>query len=292
MSLNDIKKLIQLKFLFVVRKEEDFSILSTFHVSAMRIAVLFSFFFLLVFGLAILSTKTVLKSWFDPAYIQLTNNSRILQLTDQVDSLLQEVTRKDQFIENFQLIIKGDAGKVHEEVRENKLKAGEDRTQQLISQELSNGTKRILEEFQQTQPSEPFRSSNTSGVSAVLGSTVLFRPIKGVISAPFNPVIHHFGVDVLTKDDSPVQAIADGTVIISNWTLNTGYVIGIQHRGELISLYKHNSVLLKEVGEIVRSGEIIAIVGNSGEMTTGAHLHFELWYKGSALNPQQFINFD
>lgn len=291
MSMNDIKKLIQLKFLFVVRKEEDFSILSTFHVSAIRIAVLFFFFFLLVFGLAILSTKTILKSWFDPAYMQLSNNSKILKLTDEVDSLLQEVNRKEQFIENFQSIISGEAGKVHE-IPENRLKPVEDRTQNLLNQELSKGSKRILEEFQQSQLKEPSKSSKNSDVVAVLGTSILFRPIKGIVSAPFNPLINHFGVDVLAKDNEPVQAIADGTVIVSNWTLNTGYVIGIQHRGELISFYKHNSVLLKDIGETVRSGEIISIVGNSGEMTTGTHLHFELWYKGSALNPQQFINFD
>ena len=91
--------------------------------------------------------------------------------------------------------------------------------------------------------------------------------------------------------NTPVKCIADGTVIIASWTQDSGYVIGVQHRGNIISLYKHNAELLKKVGSFVNAGEIISIVGNSGEMTDGPHLHFELWYNGNPLNPEEFVTF-
>jgi murein DD-endopeptidase MepM/ murein hydrolase activator NlpD len=97
---------------------------------------------------------------------------------------------------------------------------------------------------------------------------------------------------VVAAENEPVKAIADGTIIFASWTLETGYVVGVQHSNELISIYKHNSVILKSVGDPVRGGEIVSIIGNTGEQTTGQHLHLEIWYKGNPLDPQEFITFD
>jgi murein DD-endopeptidase MepM/ murein hydrolase activator NlpD len=113
-----------------------------------------------------------------------------------------------------------------------------------------------------------------------------------VLTAGFDPQNNHYGVDIVAKENEPVKTITDGTVILATWTLETGYIISIQHSNELISIYKHNSVLLKKIGDVVRGGEIISIIGNTGELTSGQHLHFELWYKGTPLNPQKFITFD
>ena len=135
-------------------------------------------------------------------------------------------------------------------------------------------------------------SSPRNFVPISFTETYFFPPINGVVISPFEPQENHFGVDIVANENEPVKAIAAGTVILSSWTLETGYVIGIQHSNELVSFYKHNSVLLKTVGDIIRGGEIISIIGNTGELTTGQHLHFELWYKGSPLNPQEFITFN
>ena len=99
------------------------------------------------------------------------------------------------------------------------------------------------------------------------------------------------GVDVVAKANEPIKCITDGTVIFSSWTQDSGYVIVVQHRGNLISTYKHNAQLLKKVGTFDNAGEIIAIVGNSGELTNGPHLHFELRYNGNSLNPEEFVTF-
>jgi murein DD-endopeptidase MepM/ murein hydrolase activator NlpD len=98
-------------------------------------------------------------------------------------------------------------------------------------------------------------------------------------------------VDVVAKKDEPVKCVADGTVILSSWTNDTGHIIAIQHQGNLISVYKHNSVLLKKAGNFVRAGEIISVIGNSGELTTGPHLHFELWHNSNPVNPEIFVSF-
>ena len=124
-----------------------------------------------------------------------------------------------------------------------------------------------------------------------LRETYFFSPITGYISAAFDPQNEHFGIDVVSKKDEPVKCIADGTVIFATWTQEAGNVIAIQHQANLISVYKHNSTLAKKMGSFVSAGEIIAIIGNTGELTSGPHLHFELWYNGNAVNPEEFITF-
>ncbi|MCB0655204.1 MAG: M23 family metallopeptidase [Saprospiraceae bacterium] len=116
-------------------------------------------------------------------------------------------------------------------------------------------------------------------------------PVNGEISAPFMPDKAHFGVDVLAPKNTPIRATMDGFVIASDWTLETGFTIGIQHSNNLISFYKHNSVLLKKVGESVKAGEAIAIIGNTGTLSDGPHLHFELWQSGKPINPADYIKF-
>lgn len=107
----------------------------------------------------------------------------------------------------------------------------------------------------------------------------------------FNAKSEHFGVDLVAPKNEAIKATLDGTVIFAEWTLETGYVIEIQHTNNLISVYKHNSVLHKKQGDKVNAGDVIAIVGNSGELSTGPHLHFELWYNGIPINPQEYIMF-
>ncbi len=121
---------------------------------------------------------------------------------------------------------------------------------------------------------------------------VFFAPISGNISQLFNSENKHFAIDVVAKIGTPVKAAADGTVIFSEWTTETGYVIILKHANNFISVYKHNGSLLKKQGDLVQSGEAIASIGSSGELTTGPHLHFELWSDGYAVNPSNYIDFE
>jgi murein DD-endopeptidase MepM/ murein hydrolase activator NlpD len=126
---------------------------------------------------------------------------------------------------------------------------------------------------------------------STLNDYFFFAPLKGVITNGFNPASNHYGVDITSKENDAVKATLDGTVVLSTWTLATGNVIIIQHKDNIISVYEHNSVLMKKAGDQVKAGDVIAIVGNSGELTTGPHLHFELWYQGSPVNPIDYVTF-
>ncbi|WBX77017.1 M23 family metallopeptidase [Tenacibaculum ovolyticum] len=120
---------------------------------------------------------------------------------------------------------------------------------------------------------------------------VFFSPLTGTVSQAFNMNDKHYALDIVAKTGTPVKTIADGTVILAEWTAETGYVITIQHPNKFISVYKHNGSLLKQQGDVVKSGEAIASVGSTGELTTGAHLHFELWNNGFPVNPTDYIDF-
>jgi len=118
-----------------------------------------------------------------------------------------------------------------------------------------------------------------------------FTPLNGLVSAKYDPVIDHLATDIVSKDDQTVKSVLEGTVVLSSWTPETGHVLAVQHANNLLSIYKHNSVLLKKVGNFVDAGEAIAMVGNSGEFTSGPHLHFELWHNGIALNAEDYMVF-
>jgi murein DD-endopeptidase MepM/ murein hydrolase activator NlpD len=120
---------------------------------------------------------------------------------------------------------------------------------------------------------------------------ILFPPVNGSISEDYNLEEKHFAVDVVVPVNTPVKATADGTVIFAEWTIETGYVVIIEHNQELISVYKHNNSITKSQGDLVKSGEVIAMSGNTGELSTGPHLHFELWNNGYPVNPTNFIEF-
>jgi len=120
----------------------------------------------------------------------------------------------------------------------------------------------------------------------------LFPPVKGSISDPYSIEDKHYAVDVVTSRNAPIKSIADGRVIFAEWTAETGYVIIIKHSYGLISAYKHNASISKSQGDMVRAGEVIATAGNTGELTTGPHVHFELWNEGNPVDPSEYIDFN
>ncbi len=137
----------------------------------------------------------------------------------------------------------------------------------------------------------PVRAILTGNHSNSVAQQYFVPPLKGYITDSFRPEGQHFGIDVTAPRKTPVQSVLSGTVFISEETLETGRVIAIQHKNNLVSVYKHNSYLLKEVGDYVKSGEAVAIIGNTGESSDGPHLHFELWHNNKPVDPADYINF-
>lgn len=201
-----------------------------------------------------------------------------------LDSLENELRIREQFMNNFRDIIAGREPRSIEypsdsNIRIDDIRFTRSRQDSLLREQIEG------EEQLNLNPSEHRLLTGHPAAPHFL------PPTKGLIINRFNPEQNHYGVDMVTEIDQPVLAVMDGTVTFANWTLETGYVIQIQHENNYLSLYKHNAELLKRVGEYVSAGEAIAIVGNSGELTTGPHLHFELWQNGSPLNPESHILF-
>jgi murein DD-endopeptidase MepM/ murein hydrolase activator NlpD len=244
--------------------------------------------FIVLFVAGLYLAQTLLARWFDPRFEQMLVRQELFTLANKVDSLALEVDRKEQFIVNMQRVLRGDTSAFTDPV----------------SLRTTTATSAVRAEMLQLNPADSqfrknFESSDLALISLTSSSSryrelqeiFFFTPINGLISDGFDVKKGHYGVDIVAKTNEPVKNIADGTVIFASWTQDAGYVMMIQHKGNLISVYKHNAELYKKTGTFVYAGEIIAIVGNSGELTNGPHLHFELWYNGNPLNPEEFITF-
>lgn len=274
------------RYQLIIRNEENFAEKTSLGFTYSKL-ILFSFLlFIAVFSMSLFLVETVLEKWFDPKYEQMVLNQQLYGLALKVDSLALEVDRKDRFIANFQRVLSGDTSDFHDPAE---ILRGE-------SLPLSRRSDLRLEPTD-TAFRRDFEKSDLSLISLAnakkqaLHEAFFFSPITGFISDRYNVKKGHYGVDIVTKTNEPVKCIADGTVLFSSWTQDAGYVVMIQHSANLISVYKHNAELYKKVGTFVNAGEIIALVGNSGELTNGPHLHFELWYNGNSLNPEEFVTF-
>ena len=270
-------------FLKLVREtnlEEVFSIrVSRFSISlSFGISTLF-----LIVSIISLIAFTPLRE-FIPGYPDDKLRQLIVHNSLMVDSLEQELVLRDQYFTSIKNIMDGkDPESYHNPLDTFQNYEGIDFS---ISKEDSILREKVASE-------ELYSISNSGEVKQNddLGQIYFYTPVKGIITASFDASKNHYGTDIVAKPNQAVFACLSGTVISSSWSLEYGYVIQIQHESNLISAYKHNSELLKKTGSIVKAGEPIAIIGNSGELTTGPHLHFELWHSGKALDPEEYINF-
>ena len=276
------------RYLLIIRNEENFAEKTTFSFTYAKVILLFVTLFILLMALCLFLVNTLLAQWFDPRHAQMEANKRLYELSVKVDSLAQEVDEKDRFILNFQRVLSGDTSDVFNSYERNMASETGDGSREVNMAKLSEIDSQFRQEFEQTDLS---LMNFTNVTYNELQELFFFSPLSGLVSAPYNLKEGHYGVDVVAKKNEPVKCVADGTVIMSSWTQDSGYVIAVQHRGNLISVYKHNAELLKKVGNFVNAGEIVAIIGNTGELTDGPHLHFELWYNGNSVNPEEFVTF-
>jgi murein DD-endopeptidase MepM/ murein hydrolase activator NlpD len=273
------------RYQLIIRSDENFAERTSFGFTYSKVILFSVIMFTVLFGLSLVMTKTILARWFDPKHEQLIMNQKLNELADIVDSLAKEDEKKERFIQNFNRVLSGDT--THRDIN---VALGSE------AQPFTKPASLKADPADSTFRKEYEKSGLTlislaSARNRELEGTFFYAPVTGIISDPYNIKKNHLGVDIVTNANEPVKCIADGTVIFSSWTQDSGYVIMIQHRGNVISAYKHNAQLLKKVGNFVNAGEIISIVGNSGELTNGPHLHFELWYNGNSINPEEFINF-
>lgn len=274
------------RYQLVIRNEENLAEKTTFGFTYAKVLVFSVVMFVFIFLMSLFLSETLLAKWFDPRHAQMEANKKLYELAVKVDSLALEVDRKDQFILNFQRILSGDTSGAFVDPAQSL--TSERQVRIVGSMNPASSDSLFRQEFEKSQLASVTLTSNKYDE---LQQVFFFTPITGFISDHYDVKRDHFGIDVVAKKNEPVKCIADGAVIMASWTQDSGYVIAVQHTGNLISVYKHNAELLKKVGTFVNAGEIISIVGNSGEMTDGPHLHFELWYNGSSLNPEEFVTF-
>lgn len=271
----------------VIRNEDNLEEKSRFGFTYAKLLVFSIVVFIILFVGSLYLAQTLLAKWFDPRYAQRETDKKLYQLALKVDSLALEEGNKEQFIKNFKRVFNGDTANTFADPA-GALKGQDKPVKTVSSMKLAPADSQFRKDFEQSELS---LISLASTKYRELRETFFFTPITGFISDRYDVKKGHYGVDIVAKKNEPVKCIADGTVIMASWTQDAGYVIAIQHRGNLISVYKHNAQYLKKVGNFVNAGEIISIVGNSGEMTDGPHLHFELWFNGNSLNPEEFVTF-
>lgn len=262
--------------------EEVWRIRLTRYNAFLLIAVLIIF---IIGATASLIAFTNLKE-FIPGYPDVTMRRNILMSAIRLDSLDRELALRDIYFNNLNSIISG------KQPAEMSVRQDSTLNYKAISFSTSSQDSALRikveneERFNLTlSPSATESFSNIAGLH-------FFPPIKGIISGKYDVRTKHFGTDIVTKPRALVSAALDGTVIFTGWTMETGFVIEVQHPNDIVTIYKHNASLLKEAGDLVRAGEAISVVGDSGEMyTSGPHLHFEIWYKGNPLDPEKHVMF-
>jgi murein DD-endopeptidase MepM/ murein hydrolase activator NlpD len=232
------------------------------------------------FFLAILLITSTPLTEYVPGKATSEVQGEIIMLTIKSDSLLEVLKAQSYYLQNIKNIITGEKLITPEIKEKNDFK----NVNMNFERSINDSLLRVVVESNE-------RGVIQTNMKKTNDVPLFFAPINGIITDKFNASSKHFGLDLVAKEKARISAVLDGSVIFSDWTSGTGYVIGIQHKNNYLSIYKHNSVLLKSVGEFVNAGDPIAIIGSSGELSSGPHLHFELWLDGTPTNPEDYILF-
>ena len=270
------------KYRLVVLNENTFEERFSLKLSRLNVFVLGGFFSILLVILTIIFIAFTPIKEYIPGYESSQLKAEAVKLTFDAEALKQKLTILENYTIALQPVLTGKISS--EEIDSLQIQARQfviDESQLDASKEDSLFREKVDRETRFTL------LKNTKSSIKI----VFFAPLKGNISQEFDANSKHFAIDIASKKGNPIKAAADGTVIFSGWSVDTGYVIILKHNKDFISVYKHNGNLLKQQGDFVKSGEVIASVGSTGELTTGPHLHFELWKGGYAINPTNFIDF-
>jgi murein DD-endopeptidase MepM/ murein hydrolase activator NlpD len=283
---NKRKKLIKKlksRFRLTVLNENTFEEKLSYSLTPLNLIIMFGGM-LIVFGTLIylLVAFTPLKNYVIPDYAatEFREEARIARLT--ADSLLEVSRKNEKYFNDLRIVLAGGSlsnasDSIPLETQDASLNYAVSDVDEAMRQKLSEQDRFSIEAIDNEK-------ERRKGV-------ILFKPVNGTILSPFDPKAGHYGIDLVAPKDDPVKAVLDGTVIAASFTADDGNIVSIQHNNNIISVYKHNAVLLRKVGDRVKAGESIAFIGDSGENSEGPHLHFELWENGAPVNPALFMSF-
>ncbi len=280
----EIKRKLLHKYRLVILNESTFEEKISFKLNRLNVFVTGTLFIILLIGLTTLIIAFTPLREYIPGYSSTKLKRQATELTYKTDSLVTVLNYTNRYLENVRMVLRGDVenNQVNRDSLFEQYKLDPSTVDLTpIRQDL------LLREEVELEDKYNLFERNIENLG-----TLLFSPINGTLSEGFDPKNKHFAVDLVAPKDTPVKSIANGTVLFAEWTSETGYVIIIEHQDGFTSVYKHNGSLSKSQGDLVRAGEVIASIGNTGEFTTGPHLHFELWRKGKPVDPQNYIDFD
>ncbi|MCF8295249.1 MAG: M23 family metallopeptidase, partial [Bacteroidales bacterium] len=285
---NDIKERYSGHYLLRILKESTFEEIKVFRVTRKRMIFLgISSMIVLIVLTGTLIFFTPIRALI-PGYPSDEFRKQLIANNMLADSLQTELQLRDQYITNIKQIMTGD---IHTDYTDT-IELNQKYTSLDFPTSKEDSLLRMsVEEIEEQPPIEMPEEEGVYNLGGNLNLTHFFPPVKGYVTNSMNLSLNHFGTDIVTEPDMIVKSILDGVVILSTWSLEFGYTIYIQHENNLVSVYKHNAVLFKQSGVRVAAGDAIAVVGNTGELTSGPHLHFELWFNGTPLNPEEYINF-
>ena len=277
-----LKERLLNKYRLVVLNEETYEERISYRLNRLNIFLLTAFMALIIVITTIcLIAFTSIKEYI-PGYDSTALRTVATQNIERLDSLTFVMEKNQEFINSIGAVILGEA--TEEEFKKETVINRADISDLDFKTNLEDSLlRRIVEKEDRFNVLE----SASSKVKFVL-----FSPIYGEVTSPFDFGIKHLGTDIAASTNTPVKAVADGTIVLAEWTVETGFVVVVEHSFGLISIYKHNSTGLISQGDLVKAGQVLALSGNTGELSTGPHLHFELWSDGSPANPEDYISFE
>lgn len=287
---NRLKEKLHKKYRIVIYNNDTFEERMHFKLTRLNFfSIVVASIVLLIIITTYIIAFTPLKEYI-PGYTDVSLNRRVYEMEISADSLEMVFRQKDQYINNIKRIIMNDDF-IDDSVNSLLTKSTNTDFNNIIDVK-SKEDSIFRSRYEIETRNNLFNNRTINNSKEELGMVSFFQPINGTITNRFNRDEKHYGIDLVANYNDVIKATADGTVIYADWSVDNGYSIGIQHNGNLFSVYKHNSVLLKKEGDFVNAGDPIAILGNSGDLSTGPHIHFELWYNGTPLNPEDYISFD
>ena len=270
------------KYRLVILNEDTLEERVSFKLNRLNVYVLGGLFAITVIILTtLLIAFSPLKEYI-PGYSSTKLKKTAIKLEEEVAVYKKKLDEHEIYINNIKNIISG-------KIKDEEIKKETKKNNINLENVNVNAT---LEETEFREKIEEEEKYSTFKKATKKTEIVFFAPLKGKITQGFEPNDKHLAIDIAVPKETPVKAIADGTIIFANFTANTGHVIILEHKQGYLSVYKHNAILFKEQGELVKSGEIIATAGNTGHLTSGTHLHFELWNDGYPIDPTKFIDFE
>lgn len=284
------KKLInrlQRHYRLVVMNDDNFEIKTSIKLNPLNVlfvvSTLFVIYAFIIIGL--LRIQPVQELFFGPDQGPELRREAV-SLHQTIDSLLYLERQRSLYVADIRRVLKGEVDTSRPAFNEgpvpfDSIDLGANSAQDSL----------LRAEYERNQQIGIVSTGEREGTD-VMEKKYFQPPVNGIVTKEFDSDESHFGIDIVAKENEPIKATLEGKVIFTGWTSDFGHIIALQHPDNLVSIYKHNAVLLKKVGNFVTAGEVIALLGNSGELTQGPHLHFELWHEMVPVNPLQYIVFN